>query len=139
MLCMLVYRRIYAVSVIIGLLTTVCFSQEEKLQKTQEPGQPVISGEGDLRNPFESWFNIKLREETKQKQLQGQTKNTATKKSDLKLTGILQGKRNLAIINDEIVGEGDIIEGRKIIQISKKRVVLGKDEQKIILEIQDEF
>jgi hypothetical protein len=92
-------------------------------------------------NPFESWFRIQEREENKRRAETDKSKQDIVqpRQAVFNLTGILQGKKNLAIINDEVVGEGDIVEGKKIIQISKKKVILDGETEKIILEIQDEF
>lgn len=95
----------------------------------------------NLRNPFQSWFYLKT-EARKQKELSEEPSLKQNKeKVDLKLKGILTGKRNLAIINDEIVGEGDVIEGRKIVKIEKKKVVLEELEKKMetVLELSDEL
>jgi hypothetical protein len=114
------------------IIILLCLSST--LLFAQEPSQGDI---GQLRNPFESWFSI----------IERNQKSRATDNGPLNvpeqikftLTGIMQGKRNLAIINGEIVSEGDIIEGKKVAQINKKVVILEGDNEKITLEIKDEF
>jgi len=96
-----------------------------------------------LRNPFESWFYIRSKEEEKLREKEKITEVEGEKPRpiELNLKGILTGKRNLAIINDEILGEGEVIEGKKIVRIEKKKVVLkdlGEDKE-IILELPDEL
>lgn len=89
-----------------------------------------------LRNPFESWFNIVKRKEA---ELKKDKPLNVSKGIEFALTGIMQGKRSLAIINGEVVSEGDIIEGKRVIQINKKTVLLEGGNEKITLEIKDEF
>ncbi|MGE4357609.1 MAG: hypothetical protein AB7E08_03520 [Candidatus Omnitrophota bacterium] len=106
----------------------------------------VESAEGkdtvNLRNPFESWFRIKEREESKQKEEKPLPEEIREepKKNDLQLKGILTGKRNLAIINGEIVGEGEVIEGKRILRIEKKKVILKDlhEQKETILQLPDE-
>ncbi len=113
-------------SVLLCLLSALSFAQE--------PSREDI---GQLRNPFESWFSIIKRDQ------ESMTKDNrplnVPEQVEFTLTGIMRGKRNLAIINREIVGEGDIIEGKKVAQISKKNVILESGNEKITLEIKDEF
>ncbi|MCM8783738.1 MAG: hypothetical protein NC818_03030 [Candidatus Omnitrophica bacterium] len=96
-----------------------------------------------LRNPFESWFFIKEREERKLKEKEMAIQEPFKQRRDIKLQlkGILTGKRNLAIINEEILGEGEIIEGKKVLRIEKKKVVLQgiQEKEEVILELADEF
>ncbi|MCM8797972.1 MAG: hypothetical protein NC821_00690 [Candidatus Omnitrophica bacterium] len=103
----------------------------------------AFSQEMTLRNPFESWFHIKEREESKQREKESalQRNEEKPKNVELQLQGILSGKRNLAIINQEILGEGEVIAGRKIVRIEKKRVLLRElnNGEEIILQLTDEF
>ncbi|MCM8793964.1 MAG: hypothetical protein NC898_05840 [Candidatus Omnitrophica bacterium] len=94
------------------------------------------------RNPFESWFHIQEREERKREEKEfAQVPEEKPKKIELELKGILSGKRNLAIINQEILGEGDVIAGKKVVRVDKKRVILQglEDKEEIVLELSDEF
>ena len=56
----------------------------------------------------------------------------------LTLTGILwEGKEASAIINDDIVKEGDFIGEKKVLKIRKDEVVLGEGEEKYILKLEE--
>lgn len=57
----------------------------------------------------------------------------------LKLSGILWDETSPAvIINDEIVGIGDEIDGKKIIRIDRDRVVLEVEGEEYILKLEEE-
>lgn len=134
---MSVCSRIFTVIAIIHAFSLDnCFAQGNKLSNVAS---------GSQRNPFESRFNIQKKEEDKRREeatkLEAQNAKPLFKTSELKLTGILQGRRNLAIINGEIVGEGDIIEGKKIARIDKRSVIIkGEEDAKdIVLELKDDF
>lgn len=122
---MIIIKRIIFSLVLICFLDAICLAQENK-----------------LRNPFESWFHIRRKMQEREKtRHQGEQEAQKPKAVELKLTGILQGKRNIAVINGEVVGEGDIIAGKKVVQIEKKKAVLKgpSDTEDIILEIKDEY
>ena len=57
-------------------------------------------------------------------------------RAELNLVGIMWDEaRPLAIINDTIVGEGDMIRNKKVIKIGKKSVVLSEDGREYILRL----
>ena len=57
-------------------------------------------------------------------------------RAELYLSGIVSnGGRSLAIINDMLVGEGDMIEDKKIIKIKSKSVVIKEGEKEYILKL----
>ena len=79
-----------------------------------------------LTNPFTSPLQNKQQEE----------EIVLTKSKALSLTGILyQEDRVVAIINNKIVRVGDLIEGRKIIAINRKSVVVKEAEIQYIIKI----
>ncbi len=54
----------------------------------------------------------------------------------LKLTGIVRsGEKQLAIINDALVGEGDKIGGKTVIKIGKEKVVMREDGREYELRL----
>ena len=54
----------------------------------------------------------------------------------LHLSGIVSnGERSLAIINDMLVGEGDMIEDKKIIKIKSKSVVIKEGDKEYTLKL----
>jgi hypothetical protein len=65
--------------------------------------------------------------------------NTTAKIGDLQLEGILwdEGGNSLAIINNQILAKGETIGAFKIIEITKVKVVLSKDNKKSILKLSD--
>ncbi len=102
---------------LIGYQGPVPFAQimEEVLAKTGQSAQQNAPQQGDESVAPE------------------QDKN---KEPDFALSGIMaDSKRPKAIINDVIVGEGDEIEGAKVIRINKKTVELSLGEKKIILKL----
>lgn len=61
-------------------------------------------------------------------------------KPTLTLSAILRGQENLVIINGEVLGLGEIIEGRKVIEINDDRVILiDEDGEKEELVLEESF
>ncbi len=62
-----------------------------------------------------------------------------TKFLTLSLTGILwkEEGRSLAIINDEVVGEGDFVGEKKVLEIKKDEVLLLEGEEKYVLKLEE--
>ncbi|MFQ5951830.1 MAG: hypothetical protein ACE5JK_00270 [Candidatus Omnitrophota bacterium] len=61
---------------------------------------------------------------------------TRPARTELYLSGIVSdGKRSLAIINDMLVGEGDMIGDKKIIKIKARSVIIRDDGREYILKI----
>jgi hypothetical protein len=57
-------------------------------------------------------------------------------RAELYLSGIVSnGGRSLAIINDMLVGEGDMIEDKKIIKIGSKSVVIKEGDKEYTLKL----
>ncbi|MGB2662120.1 MAG: hypothetical protein WBD04_07030 [Candidatus Omnitrophota bacterium] len=57
-------------------------------------------------------------------------------RAELYLSGIVSdGRRSLAIINDMLVGEGDMIEDKKIIKIKSRSVVIRDGEREYTLRL----
>lgn len=57
--------------------------------------------------------------------IQWQLKHGGSAKSQLTLSGIMQQKQHLlAIVNDQIVHQGDPIDGFKVVHIKPQRVIL---------------
>ncbi len=55
------------------------------------------------------------------------------------LKGILYSKGSpMAIINDEIVERGENIGDYLVLEIEEKRVILEKDDQEVILKLEEE-
>jgi len=55
---------------------------------------------------------------------------------EFEFTGILKGESNLAIINGDIYESGNIIEGKKILEIKEKSVVLEQEGYVFELELE---
>ncbi|MHC4625164.1 MAG: thioredoxin family protein [Planctomycetota bacterium] len=59
-------------------------------------------------------------------------------KSDLKLSGVLYSEDNpLAVVNTEIVCEGDVIEGARVVEISRRQVEFEKSGRRWIQRLPD--
>ena len=55
---------------------------------------------------------------------------------EFSLTGIIwEGREGLAVINDQIVGEGDIIKEAEVVHIGPEKVVLSWQEEEIIISL----
>lgn len=58
--------------------------------------------------------------------------------SNLILKGIIYSQdKSLAIINDDVFSEGDQIGGYIILEIEEKKVILIKDEEEVVLELEE--
>ena len=58
--------------------------------------------------------------------------------SDLKLSGVLYTEDNpLAVVNTEIVHEGDVIDGARVVQISRRQVEFEKSGRRWIQRLPD--
>ncbi|MHC4154471.1 MAG: thioredoxin fold domain-containing protein [Planctomycetota bacterium] len=59
-------------------------------------------------------------------------------KSDLKLSGVLYTEDNpLAVVNTEIVHEGDVIDGARVVEISRRQVEFEKSGRRWIQRLPD--
>ncbi len=57
----------------------------------------------------------------------------------LALKGIIYSPpQNRAIINEEVVGEGGVIAGYRVVSIEENKVVLKRDNEELILKIEEE-
>jgi len=75
-----------------------------------------------LRDPFldPEWLKKKRAEEEKRKAEKKRRREAETKKRALKLKGIVQvGQNFVAIVNDKTLREGEVIRGRKVLEVNR--------------------
>lgn len=123
--------------ILVFVLFYILLTGQSSPAKSEDKGKTI-------RNPFLSPL-LKIREErlkeerTRAKE-KGEEKEEVSEEKEkgltLELSGVIEGTQRLAIINDEIIGEGDIIEGLQVVEISTEEVTLKNSEQKIILKLE---
>jgi hypothetical protein len=57
---------------------------------------------------------------------------------NLQLSGIMQGSRPTAIVNDTIVAAGDFIEGYLVVEVGPDYVVFQNDQEKVVRRLKEE-
>ncbi|MFH1856299.1 MAG: hypothetical protein ABH836_03590 [Candidatus Omnitrophota bacterium] len=87
-------------------------------KETRDPFLPLIDSEGKFLIPLKQVTSV----------------------SDIKLEGIVwdTGGKSLAIINGDMVQEGDLIGGNKIEKIFPDRVIILVDEKETVLYLLEE-
>jgi hypothetical protein len=62
----------------------------------------------------------------------------AEKRTPLKLTAIMEGRKGrVAIIDNEVVAKGDVIAGERVLDIGKDTVTLAQDGTKRVIAMQE--
>ena len=81
-----------------------------------------------------------LKEPWKRDPFQGASVSSVSGRSELNLKGIAvsQGNRPMAVINEEIVQEGDAVRGHLVKRIQPNQVVLQRGEEELILRLEEE-
>jgi hypothetical protein len=116
---------------IIFYVGATCFSHNALAQETTENGiidRPVMEYKsGQLRDPFQSY----IVKEKKEVVVVPVNKSSALPRPDLsefKVQGIIWGGRMpQAIINNKVFTVGDSVEGAKIVNIGKNKIILNFD------------
>ena len=93
-------------------------------EKPQEPPGPLALQKAWGRDPFESPYRIVQVSEPSGENAQGETAEEVRPLP--RLTAVLiSGSSRLAVIDDQVVGVGDRVNGERVLRISLDRVVLG--------------
>lgn len=98
--------------------------------------RPVIEySSGDLRDPFSDLFQLAVEKEKKEKEEQdiqvplvgsADPEKSMPSLEKFKVQGVIWGgKFPQAIINNKILGTGDLIDGAEIVSIEKKGITLS--------------
>lgn len=107
-----------------------------------QPTEPSVAPKEealDFKDPFQAYFPFTMKKVSKELPQTPETKIKKDEKdkfdpSSLDVTGIVWGTdKPKAIINDEVLGVGALVEGAEILNISKEGILLKyKDEEYLI-------
>jgi len=65
-------------------------------------------------------------------------KKTEKQRVPLKLLGIMEGRKGrVAIIDNQVVGKGDVVAGERIVEVGKRTVTLIQDGSKRVITLQE--